>query len=126
MIVRDPMIAEPLLPRFLAPGDEARMAVLMQNLDLPAGEGVAQSRSKGRWRSDGRAAPQPPRWRRARRWCARRRCRRPAPGRGVIHLAVTGPGGFTVQRETAILVRPARPAMTLPPAASSRPARSCG
>ena len=35
------MIAEPLLPRFLAPGDEARLAVLLQNLDLPAGEGVA-------------------------------------------------------------------------------------
>ena len=41
-IVRDPMVAEPLLPRFLAPGDEARLAVLLQNLDLPAGEAVAR------------------------------------------------------------------------------------
>ena len=41
MLVRDPLIAEPLLPRFLAPGDAARLAVLLQNLDLPPGEAVA-------------------------------------------------------------------------------------
>jgi uncharacterized protein YfaS (alpha-2-macroglobulin family) len=29
-------------------------------------------------------------------------------GRGVIRLAVTGPGGFSVQRETGILIRPSR------------------
>ena len=40
-VVRDPLVAEPLLPRFLAPGDQARLTVLLQNLDLPAGEAVA-------------------------------------------------------------------------------------
>ena len=39
--VVDPLVAEPLLPRFLAPGDQARLTVLLQNLDLPAGEDVA-------------------------------------------------------------------------------------
>jgi uncharacterized protein YfaS (alpha-2-macroglobulin family) len=38
LLVRDPLIAEALLPRFLAPGDEARLAVLLQNIALPAGE----------------------------------------------------------------------------------------
>src|SRR5262249_21766957 len=34
-------------------------------------------------------------------------------GRGIIRLDVTGPDGFHVQRETAITVRPARPATTM-------------
>ncbi|MGC8468597.1 MAG: DUF7507 domain-containing protein, partial [Acetobacteraceae bacterium] len=37
VLVRDRLIAEPLLPRFLAPGDQARLAVLVQDLSLPAG-----------------------------------------------------------------------------------------
>ena len=41
ILVRDPLVAEPLLPRFLAPGDAARLTVLLHNLDLPAGEDVA-------------------------------------------------------------------------------------
>src|SRR6185437_983232 len=36
--VRDPLVAEPLLPRFLAPGDQARLTLLLQNLELPTGE----------------------------------------------------------------------------------------
>ncbi len=36
-VVRDPLVAEALLPRFLAPGDEARLAVMLHNVDLPAG-----------------------------------------------------------------------------------------
>ena len=38
LYVRDPLVAEPLLPRFLAPGDQTRLTVLLHNLDLPAGE----------------------------------------------------------------------------------------
>ena len=34
-------------------------------------------------------------------------------GRGIIRLDVTGPGGFHIQRETAITVRPARAATTM-------------
>ncbi len=37
IVMRDPVIVEPLLPRFLAPGDQARVAVMVQNLELPAG-----------------------------------------------------------------------------------------
>ena len=40
VFVRDPLVAEPLLPRFLAPGDQTRMTLLLHNLDLPAGEQV--------------------------------------------------------------------------------------
>jgi len=112
LIVRDAMIAEPLLPRFLAPGDEARMAVLMQNLDQPAGEEVAQVSVEGPLALAGEtrlAATLQPGAQVARTATLRAT----GAGRGVIHLAVTGPGGFQVQRDAAILIRPARPAMTI-------------
>jgi len=107
MFVRDPLIAEPLLPRFLAPGDEARMAVQMQNLDLPAGEAVAVVSVEGPLALDGDprlAATLAPGAQVVRTVVLHAT----GVGRGVIHLAVTGPGGFQVQREAAILIRPAR------------------
>ena len=42
MLVRDPLVADALLPRYLAPGDEARLAVLLHNLDLPDGAVAAR------------------------------------------------------------------------------------
>ena len=47
LTVRDPVVAEALLPRFLAPGDEARLPVLLHNLDLPAGEVSATLSAEG-------------------------------------------------------------------------------
>ena len=69
LYVRDPLVAEPLLPRFLAPGDETRLTVLLHNLDLPAGE---QRRHRlGRWPAgDQWSSPNWPRpWHPARRRC---------------------------------------------------------
>lgn len=107
MFVRDPLIAEPLLPRFLAPGDEARLAVLMQNLDLPLGEAVAVVSVEGPLAVIGetRLAATLERNVQVVRTTT---LRATGAGRGIIRLAVTGPGGFQVQRETAILIRPAR------------------
>ncbi|WP_376100067.1 alpha-2-macroglobulin family protein [Roseomonas sp. CCTCC AB2023176] len=51
MTVRDPIVAEALLPRFLSPGDEARLPVLLHNLDQPSGKVPPPSRSRVRWRS---------------------------------------------------------------------------
>ena len=112
MIVRDPLVAEPLLPRFLAPGDEARFAVLLQNLDLPSGEAVAQVSVEGPLAIDGetRLAATLDVGARALRTTT---LRATGVGRGIIRLAVSGPGGFQIQRETAILVRPARPAVNV-------------
>ena len=112
LIVRDALVAEPLLPRFLAPGDEARLAVQMQNLDLPAGEAVTQLSVEGPLAIAGetRLAATLERGAQVVRTTM---LRATGVGRGVIRLAVTGPGGFHVERETAILVRPARPAVTL-------------
>ena len=105
--VRDPLIAEALLPRFLAPGDEARLAVLLHNIDLPAGEARAAIRLAGPLALDGpdtvaamldsgqRAVPGTV-------------LRATGAGRGVVTLSISGPGGFNLLRETAITIRPSR------------------
>jgi uncharacterized protein YfaS (alpha-2-macroglobulin family) len=112
VLVRDPLVAEPLLPRFLAPGDDARFAVLMQNLELPAGEATADVSVSGPLqvsgpthlvaRLAGGAQATPVTMLHA-----------TGVGRAVIKLDVSGPGGFSVHRETAITVRPSRAAVTL-------------
>jgi len=107
LVVGDPLIAEPLLPRFLAPGDEARLAVLLHNLDLPAGDAAAVVSVDGPLAIVGetRLVATLAAGAQAIRTTT---LRATGVGRGIIRLAVTGPGGFTVNRETAILVRPAR------------------
>ena len=107
MFVRDPLIAEPLLPRFLAPGDEARLAVLMQNLELPLGESVATVSVEGPLAVIGETRLAATLERNA-QVVRTTTLRATGAGRGVIRLAVTGPGGFQVTRETGILIRPAR------------------
>ena len=107
LVIRDPLIAEPLLPRFLAPGDEAQLTVLLHNLDFPLGEAVAAIRVEGPLaiigdtRLTASLAP-------GTQALQSTTLRATGAGRGVIRLDVTGPGGFQVQREAAILVRPAR------------------
>jgi alpha-2-macroglobulin len=110
--VRDPLIAEPLLPRFLAPGDQTRITVLLQNLDLPAGEQVATVSVDGPLKVDGEArlaatlAP-------SAQALPTALLTATGAGRGIIRLDVAGTGGFHVQRETAIIIRPARGVATM-------------
>ena len=112
ILVRDPLVAEPLLPRFLAPGDAARLTVLLQNLDLPTGEAVATVSVDGPLAIQGEA--------RLAATLAQGAQALPfttltatGTGRGVVRLDVTGPDGFRVRRETGITVRPARGATTV-------------
>jgi uncharacterized protein YfaS (alpha-2-macroglobulin family) len=111
MIVRDALVAEPLLPRFLAPGDQARLAVLLQNTDLPGGEAAAEIAVDGPLALDGPARLSA-RLAQGGRTTAFTGLRATGVGRGVIRLHVTGPAGFAIDRETAILVRPARGPVT--------------
>jgi uncharacterized protein YfaS (alpha-2-macroglobulin family) len=112
VLVRDPLVAEPLLPRFLAPGDQSRLTVLLQNLDLPAGEDVATVSVDGPLAVSGAArlaatlAP-------GAQALPSTTLTATGAGRGIIRLDVTGPAGFHIQRETAITIRPARGATTI-------------
>jgi uncharacterized protein YfaS (alpha-2-macroglobulin family) len=112
MVVRDPLIAEALLPRFLAPGDDARLAVLLHNVDLPAGEAKAVISTEGPLQVQGNDTVS----------AVLETGQRAVPGtilhatgagRGVVKLAITGPGGFNLLRDTAITIRPSRPLATI-------------
>ncbi|PZR14637.1 MAG: hypothetical protein DI532_09030 [Azospirillum brasilense] len=106
--VRDPVVAEALLPRFLAPGDTARMPVLLHNLELPAGEVAAEIRLEGPLALDGlaRLAATLATGARAQPFAT---LRATGAGEGVVHLAITGPGGFRAERESRIAIRSSRP-----------------
>ncbi len=123
VFVRDPLVAEALLPRFLAPGDTARLGVLLQNVELPAGRGPGPDHRRGaRWR-----------------WRVPTRCRRASregeksvqattlrageAGEGRIALDVTGPGGFSARHEVSLFVHPARGRIVAVAARSWRRAR---
>ena len=107
LVVRDPLIAEALLPRFLAPGDDARLAVLLHNIDLPAGEAKAVISTEGPLTIAGAdtvtAVLEP-----GQRAVPGTILHATGAGRGVVKLSITGPGGFNLLRDTAITVRPSR------------------
>ncbi|WP_048861509.1 alpha-2-macroglobulin family protein, partial [Acidisphaera rubrifaciens] len=112
VLVRDPLVAEPLLPRFLAPGDEARLTVLLHNLDLPAGAATVDVSTEGPLAVAGPAhlsadlAP-------GAQATPIALLRATGAGRAVMRLAVHGPGGFAVTRTTALTVRPSRPPVSV-------------
>ncbi len=111
LTVRDPVIAQALLPRFLAPGDEARLPVLLHNLDLPAGEVAVTLSTEGAISLAG-----PNRLAQALAPNARAlpttTLRATGAGEGVLRLAVTAPNGFSVTRESRITIRSSRPVVT--------------
>ena len=108
LTVRDQVVAEALLPRFLAPGDEARLPLLVHNLDLPGGEIVVTLATEGPLALQGPA--------RFATTLATGERARPATtlaatgaGQAVLRLTVTGPLGFSATRESRITIRSARP-----------------
>ena len=111
VLVRDPLVVEALLPRFLAPGDEARLPVLLHNLDLPTGEAAVVLSTDGPLALAGPTrlaialAP-------GAQAIPATTLRGTGAGRGVLHMDVTGPAGFHLLRDVAITVRPARGRIT--------------
>ena len=111
VLVRDPLVVEALLPRFLAPGDEARLSVLLHNLDLPTGEAAVALSIDGPLALAGPtrlAATLEP----GAQALPAATLRGTGAGRGVLHMDVTGPAGFHLSRDVAITVRPARGRLT--------------
>jgi uncharacterized protein YfaS (alpha-2-macroglobulin family) len=104
--VRDRLVADALLPRFLAPGDAARLPVLLHNLDLPDGEVVATVTTEGPVVGGGRVAVTLPRGQRAMPVLD---LRATGAGEALIRLSVTGPDGFTAEREARLTIRSSRP-----------------
>ncbi len=105
VLVRDRLIAEPLLPRFLAPGDQARLAVLVQDLSLPAGTVALHLAVSGPLALAGPTtltldlAP-------GKRALPFTTLDATGYGIGTLTLTATGPGGFRVTHRARILVHP--------------------
>lgn len=108
MLVRDQLVAEPLLPRFMAPGDTARMAVLLQNLDLPAGPVSVRVSADGPVSVQGDPVLAATLDKGAQAVPALM-LHGDYTGTAHIKLDVTGPGGFQVQHSVALDVHSVRP-----------------
>ncbi|MDE2350537.1 MAG: alpha-2-macroglobulin family protein [Alphaproteobacteria bacterium] len=107
LTVRDPVVADLVLPRFLAPGDHAEAALNIDNVEGPAGSYTATVTTSGPVGLDSGAAHDVM----TRTLAAHQRVLIPvvlaAHGLGVanIALALKGPNGFAVSRSWPIEVR---------------------
>ncbi|MGH6988869.1 MAG: alpha-2-macroglobulin family protein, partial [Stellaceae bacterium] len=104
LIVRDPVVSQVTLPRFLAPGDKSRLALDLHNLDgAPGGYHVAFSASGAV--EFGAAASRDVALKKGQRKLETFALDAGKTGIGTIDLALTGPGGFSVARQWQIEVR---------------------
>jgi len=107
VIVRDPLVADVNLPRFLAPDDKARATLSLHNVAGSPGEYIATVAAKDAVKvaGQGRVAVTLASGERAGRFVELEGLE---PGIGTVSLSVEGPGGFKVAREWQITVRPAQ------------------
>lgn len=111
LLVRDPVVAEALLPRFLAPGDTARMPLLLHNLELPRGVVTAEIAVEGPLALEGEARLSATLGTGERADPATL-LRATGAGEGVVRLSVTGPEGYRATQESRITLRSSRPRVT--------------
>lgn len=106
LTVRDPVVAEVILPRFLAPGDQGRATVLLHNVDGADGGYALILSSSGAVAGEPlhRAVPLA----KGKREVFTVPLTAAGPGLGRVELAVKGPDGFGVSRDWPIQVRPAQ------------------
>ena len=124
LTVRDPLVAEAIMPRFLAPGDDSRLTLSLHNVDGPAGAFTVTVTGNDAVAVENGALTLD--------LAAGERRTIPLPFKGVtagigrVELAVTGPQGAAVRRSYGITVRPSRPVETqfltreLPPGGTVR------
>ena len=107
MFVRDPLVAEPLLPRYLAPGDVAQLDVLLQNVSLPDGPATVRVSTEGplALQGDGTLTVTLAHGAQA---VPTLMLRATDVGLAHVKLDVSGPGGFHAQHVAALDVHPVR------------------
>ena len=107
LFVRDAVTAEVVLPRFLSPGDQSRVALSLHNVEGAAGDYEVKLEATG---AVALARP----FSETRKLAAGQRelltvpLQAGEPGYGKVAVAVAGPGGFAVRREWDIQVRAAQ------------------
>ncbi len=109
LIVRDPVVADLILPRFLAPGDSVAAALTMDNVEGPAGAYVATIRTGGPLSMQaGAQTVVNQNLNRAQRALVPVSLNGAGIGVASITLDVSGPNGFRVSHNWQIEVRPAQ------------------
>ncbi len=101
--VRDPVVADLTLPRFLAPGDEAFATLRVDNIEGASGAYRIALNGQGAATAQGQA--QTVTLNRGANTTIRIPVTAPAAGIGKLTLAVTGPGNFAVSHEYDIEAR---------------------
>lgn len=105
-IVRDPVVAEAVFPRFLAPGDRSTITTSLHNVDGQAGAYRLRLSAEGAVRITGGAVDREIRLNTNERQQALFGFEGAEVGIGTVTLAVSGPGNFAVERQWQIQVRP--------------------
>lgn len=104
VLVRDPVVADLTLPRFLAPGDTAQAVLTLDNLSGPAGDyTVALSAEGAVSLSNGSLTV--PALGRGKRATVGRVLSADSVGHGHLTLDVTGPDGVRISRRWELTVR---------------------
>jgi len=122
MPVRDPVVGEISLPRFLAPKDNARMTLLVNNVEGPAGKYHVRIAGSG-------AVAAPPvdedlTLAAAEQKIAAYPIAGAAPGIGNVALTLTGPDNLKIEHAWQIEVRPPHFPLTLATVAMQQPGES--
>ncbi|MBP2296164.1 alpha-2-macroglobulin family protein [Azospirillum rugosum] len=110
LTVRDPLVADAITPRFLAPGDESRVTLNLHNVE--GAEGAYAVTVEGRDAVAVEGGQQSVPLAKGERKSLVLPLKGVSAGIGHIALSVTGPDGRTLSHDTAITVRPARPVET--------------
>ncbi|MDH3230602.1 MAG: alpha-2-macroglobulin family protein [Alphaproteobacteria bacterium] len=111
IIVRDPVVSQVTLPRFLAPGDESAVTVTVHNVDGPAGAYNISFDAEGAVDVKGGAGVATDLDSDARKDLAFSLHGGEA-GVGAISLVIEGPNGLRLERDWEIAVRPAQTMVT--------------
>jgi alpha-2-macroglobulin len=105
LTVRDPVVAELVLPRFLAPGDRGQVALNMHNVEGAGGTYKARVSASGATAVPGGANIVDAALGKGERKLLSIPLNGSDRGIGTITLSVEGPGGFKVSRDYPIEVR---------------------
>jgi alpha-2-macroglobulin len=105
LVVRDPVVSQVTLPRFLAPKDQSRLALDLHNLDGAPGTYHVAFTASGAVQFKGGAAVRDVDLPKGARKLEAFPLDAGDPGIGTVAMKLSGPGGFAVARQWQIEVR---------------------
>ncbi len=122
LTVRDALVSDVTLPRFLAPGDESRISLLLHNVEATPGAYQVSLTASGAVSlpAVNQSVDMPAGKRQIFGWPVKAE----QVGIGKFDLKITGPNGFEVARDWQIQVRPAQAPQTVELVSSVKPGES--